>query len=66
MECPNCESENWLYTGETPEVHKLDDSGFIVQLDFECYCIDCKRIFYRREEFEYTGTSTMEIVKESE
>lgn len=66
MYCPNCGSEDWVFTGGLPDVHKLDDIGYVALLDVPCYCPDCGCEFYRREEFTYTGSCDVVIIKESE
>lgn len=66
MSCPNCDSENWDYTGEPPIIHELDDVGYAILLDFPCHCPECECTFYRREEFVHAGKKTAWFVEESE
>ena len=66
MRCPNCDSENWDYTESCPIINELDYNGYTIQIDFGCYCNDCKESFYRRDVFVHSGKKTEWIVKESE
>lgn len=64
MRCPICKSNDCEYTGDLPTIYEVCEDGFIILLDFKCYCPECRTIFYRREEFIYNDDTGDEWVAE--